>query len=190
MHKFHCFLFGAIFNVFYQGWEFAHLISEWIACFLSKNELMSDSLKKMSNSSQSLIWFERNERMSKWATSKWANYQPCFLPLKKTLNVFFSLQIWFSWTWTRIQKNCWIRIRIQKNCWIPIRIKWMRIHSPGFVVCGSGFSQFMIRIRGNYTDSTDPDPLHWQHVTESSVVWSVVGPPRKSQLQPAPKNSL
>ena len=94
LHKFHCFLFGAICNVFYQGWEFAHLISEWIACFLSKNELMSDSLKKMSNSSQSLIWFERNERMSKWATSKWAtskwaNYQPCFLPLKKTLNDFF-----------------------------------------------------------------------------------------------------
>ena len=33
-----------------QGWEFAHLISERIAHFLSKNEQMSDSLKKMSDS--------------------------------------------------------------------------------------------------------------------------------------------
>ena len=33
-----------------QGWEFAHLISERIARFLSKNERMSDSLKKMSDS--------------------------------------------------------------------------------------------------------------------------------------------
>ena len=33
-----------------QGWEFAHLISERIARFLSKNEQMSDSLKKMSDS--------------------------------------------------------------------------------------------------------------------------------------------
>ena len=33
-----------------QGWEFAHLISERIASFLSKNEQMSDSLKKMSDS--------------------------------------------------------------------------------------------------------------------------------------------
>ena len=31
---------------FHQGWEFAHLISPRIACFLSKNERMSDSLKK------------------------------------------------------------------------------------------------------------------------------------------------
>ena len=31
-----------------QGWEFAHLISEQIARFLSKIERMSDSLKKMS----------------------------------------------------------------------------------------------------------------------------------------------
>ena len=34
----------------FQGWEFAHLISEQIARFLSKNERMSDSLKKMSDS--------------------------------------------------------------------------------------------------------------------------------------------
>ena len=33
-----------------QGWEFAHLISEQIARFLSQNERMSDLLKKMSNS--------------------------------------------------------------------------------------------------------------------------------------------
>ena len=35
---------------FRQGWEFAHLISEGIARFLSKNERMSNLLKKMSNS--------------------------------------------------------------------------------------------------------------------------------------------
>ena len=33
-----------------QGWEFAHLISKRIACFLSKNERMSNLLKKMSDS--------------------------------------------------------------------------------------------------------------------------------------------
>ena len=41
------------FNVklcFLQGWEFAYLISEWITRFLSKNEQMSYSLKKMSDS--------------------------------------------------------------------------------------------------------------------------------------------
>ena len=32
-----------------QGWEFAHQILEQIACFLPKNEQMSDSLKKTSN---------------------------------------------------------------------------------------------------------------------------------------------
>ena len=35
---------------FLQGWEFAHLISEQITSFLSKNERMSDLLKKMSDS--------------------------------------------------------------------------------------------------------------------------------------------
>ena len=34
----------------YQGWEFAHLISELIGCFLSKNERMSNLLKKLSDS--------------------------------------------------------------------------------------------------------------------------------------------
>ena len=34
----------------WQGWECAHMISELIARFLSKNEQMTDSLKKMSNS--------------------------------------------------------------------------------------------------------------------------------------------
>ena len=33
-----------------QGWEFAHRFSERIARFLPKNERMSDSLKKMSDS--------------------------------------------------------------------------------------------------------------------------------------------
>ena len=46
---------------FNQGWEFAHLISERIARFLSKNERMSDSLKKMSDS---LIFGERPERFA------------------------------------------------------------------------------------------------------------------------------
>ena len=46
-----------------QGWEFAHLISQRIARFLSKNEQMSNSLKKMSDS---LIRFssERPERIA------------------------------------------------------------------------------------------------------------------------------
>ena len=34
----------------YQGWEFAHRISERIARFLPKNERMSDSIKTMSDS--------------------------------------------------------------------------------------------------------------------------------------------
>ena len=34
----------------FQGWEFAHLISERIARLLSKNERMSNLLKKMSDS--------------------------------------------------------------------------------------------------------------------------------------------
>ena len=32
-----------------QGWEFAHWFSQQIACFLPKNEQMSDSLKKTSH---------------------------------------------------------------------------------------------------------------------------------------------
>ena len=34
----------------YQGWEFSHRFSERIACFLRKNEEMSNSLKKTSDS--------------------------------------------------------------------------------------------------------------------------------------------
>ena len=34
----------------HQGWEFAHRFSEQIALFLSKNERMSNSLKKMRDS--------------------------------------------------------------------------------------------------------------------------------------------
>ena len=34
----------------YQGWEFSHRFSERIACFLRKNEEMSNSLKKKKNS--------------------------------------------------------------------------------------------------------------------------------------------
>ena len=37
-------------NIDYQDWEFPHRFSERIAHFLPKNERMSDSLKKMSNS--------------------------------------------------------------------------------------------------------------------------------------------
>ena len=33
-----------------RGWEFAHQFSERMACFLPKNERMSDLLKKMSDS--------------------------------------------------------------------------------------------------------------------------------------------
>ena len=35
------------------------------------------------NRSQSLNWFERNEWMSKWAMSKWANSQPCWYLRRK-----------------------------------------------------------------------------------------------------------
>ena len=47
-----CHLWSFIFLFVYlnQGWEFAHLNSERITHFLSKNEWMSDSLQKMSDS--------------------------------------------------------------------------------------------------------------------------------------------
>ncbi len=60
-----------------QGWEFAHRFSERIARFLRKNERMSDSLKKtsdslirsflvsdLSNSLTSLIFGEQPERFA------------------------------------------------------------------------------------------------------------------------------
>ena len=45
-----------------QGWEFAHLISKRIARFLFKNERMSDSLKKISEMSDSLTLLVSSER--------------------------------------------------------------------------------------------------------------------------------
>ena len=48
----------------YQGWEFAHLIFERIARFLSKYERMSDSLKKKERFTHSLIFGEQNERFA------------------------------------------------------------------------------------------------------------------------------
>ena len=42
--------FSGNFRGITQGWEFAHRFSEQIAPFLSKNEQMSDLLKKMSDS--------------------------------------------------------------------------------------------------------------------------------------------
>ena len=47
-----------IFHRNIQGWEFAHRFSERIARFLPKNEQMSDSLQKMSDS---LIFGEQPE---------------------------------------------------------------------------------------------------------------------------------
>ena len=57
-----------------QGWEFAHRFSERITRFLRKNEQMSDSLKKMSDSllrsflvsdlSDSLTLLTKKEEMS------------------------------------------------------------------------------------------------------------------------------
>ena len=41
---------GKIVHTKWQGWEFAHWFSERIAPFLPKNEGMSDSLKKKSDS--------------------------------------------------------------------------------------------------------------------------------------------
>ena len=59
-----------------QGWEFAHLIFERITRFLSKNECMSDSLKKMSDSlSRSFLVSNLSNLLTivhfLWAT--WAN---------------------------------------------------------------------------------------------------------------------
>ena len=38
-----------------------------------------------------------------------------FIKFFESTEMIFFLQIWLSWTWTwiRIQKNCWIRIRIK-----------------------------------------------------------------------------
>ena len=85
----------------WQGWEFAHLISGRITRFWSKNEQMSDSLKKISDSlirsflvsnlsdsltiahflwatwanrSWSLIFGERNERFAHIAHLIWAKW--------------------------------------------------------------------------------------------------------------------
>ena len=61
----------------FQSWEFAHRISERIACFLPKNERMSDSLKKMSHSLiRSFLVSDLSESLTivhfLWAT--WANH--------------------------------------------------------------------------------------------------------------------
>ena len=42
--------FKKLFVIISQGWDFAHRFSERIAGFLRKNEQMSDSLKKTSDS--------------------------------------------------------------------------------------------------------------------------------------------
>ena len=57
----------------FQGWEFAHLISERNARFLSKNERMSDSLKKISDS---LIRSFLVSEMSDWLTSLISSERP------------------------------------------------------------------------------------------------------------------
>ena len=59
-----------------QGWEFAHLISEQIAQLLSKNEGMSDSLKKIGDSLiRSFLLSDLSDSLTiahfLWAT--WAN---------------------------------------------------------------------------------------------------------------------
>ena len=46
-----------------------------------------------SNRSLSLIWFEQNEQMSKWAMSKWANSQPCNIVIIGCQSVKFGYQI-------------------------------------------------------------------------------------------------
>ena len=61
-----------------------HEQPEWFAHGRSFNMSdLSDSLtvahlswEIWSNWSQSLIWFEQSEQMSKWAMSEWANFQP------------------------------------------------------------------------------------------------------------------
>ena len=51
------------FNTWMQGWEFAYRFSEQIACFLQKNEQMSDSLKN-ERFAHFLIFGERPARIS------------------------------------------------------------------------------------------------------------------------------
>ena len=80
-------------TVFHPGLGILSLVFWANRSFLRKNEQMSDSLIRsflvsdLSNSltvahlywaiweicSQSLIWFEQNEQMSKWANEQWAN---------------------------------------------------------------------------------------------------------------------
>ena len=57
---------------FNQGWEFAHSISKRIARFLSKNERMSDSLKKMSDSLIcSFLVSEMRDLLTSLTSSEW-----------------------------------------------------------------------------------------------------------------------
>ena len=48
----------------HQNWEFAHRFSVRIACFLRKNERMSDSLKKNEQFAHLLIFGERPEQIA------------------------------------------------------------------------------------------------------------------------------
>ena len=98
----------------FQGWEFAHLISERIAAFFLKNERMRDSLNKMSDSLihsflvsemsdllTSLIWFEQNERFThiahqkkrKWAIRSFFRF--FFLNLKGAVSRDFLALFYF-----------------------------------------------------------------------------------------------
>ena len=82
-----------------QGWEFAHLISERIACFLPKNERISALLKKMSDSLiRSFLVSDRSYSLT-IAHFLWAAWANCSWSL-----IFGERPDWFahiahlSWT--------------------------------------------------------------------------------------------
>ena len=83
-----------------QGWEFAHLFSEWIACLLPKSEQMSDSLKNVSNMlSHSFLVSDLSVSLTLtqflWAT--WASRSFLVSALSKSLMV---THIWWA-TWAK-----------------------------------------------------------------------------------------
>ena len=83
----------------WQGWEFAHLISGRITRFWSKNEQMSDSLKKISDSLiRSFLVSNLSDSLTIahflcaiWAHCSWS------LILVSNLSDLLTSLIWFEW---------------------------------------------------------------------------------------------
>ena len=84
-----------------QGWEFAHLISERIARFLTKTEQMSDSLKKLSDSLiGSFLVSKMSDSLTLLISSEWPERitHCCSFPLSNLSDsltfAHLSLAIW------------------------------------------------------------------------------------------------